>query len=29
LHTFPDGQRARVYLRAEVEAFALTLGHAL
>lgn len=29
LHTFPDGQRARVYLRAEVEAFALTLGHSL
>lgn len=29
LHTFPDGQLARVYLRAEVEAFALTLGHAL
>lgn len=29
LHTFPDGQRARIYLRVEVEAFALTLGHAL
>jgi hypothetical protein len=29
LHTFPDGQLARVYLRAEVEAFAMTLGHAL
>jgi len=26
LHTFPDGQPARVYLRAQVEAFALTLG---